>query len=144
MVIANHRQLICPVDYQKLVFIASFRVGLKQTFFTLRPNISGFKIYFLGRVKGSNLGSKFTRSQISPFKVSDIFRLFQYPLCHSNNQEINRKQKILLQFLPSGNVIINISVVYMHARFTLQKCVGVTSRSSSKPPRSTSRFRLWV
>jgi len=29
MVIANHHQLIRPVDYQKLVFIASFRVGLK-------------------------------------------------------------------------------------------------------------------
>ena len=52
-------------------------------------------------------GSKFTQSQISPFKVRDIFSLFHYPLCHSNNQEINRKSKILLQFLPSGNVIRN-------------------------------------
>ena len=45
-----------------------------------------------------------SKSKISPFKVNDIFSLFHYPLCHSNNQEINRKQKILLQFLPSGNV----------------------------------------
>lgn len=90
--------------------LISCRAKIDSEWILLRHNlwlISGFKNYFLGRVKGSNLGSKFNRSQISPFKVRDIFSLFHYPLCHSNNQEINRKSKILLQFLPSGNVIRN-------------------------------------
>ena len=69
----------------------------------------GSKFIFWVFSDRGRLGSKFTRSQISPFKVGDIFRLFHYPLCHSNNQEINRKPKILLQFLPSGNVIRNTS-----------------------------------
>ena len=88
MMIVN--QLIRPVDYPKLDFIASFRVGLKQTL---------IRTYHYAII-----WSKFTLGQISPFKVIDIFSLFHYSLCHSNYQEINRKPKILLHLLSSGNV----------------------------------------
>ena len=50
-------------------------------------------------------------SQISPFKVDDVFSLFHNPLCHSTNEKINRKPKILLQFLPSGTVLYTNHVV---------------------------------
>ena len=90
IMIAN--QLIRPVDYQKLVFIASFRVGLK-----LAQNMSN-DYYVI-------TGSKYTISQISLFKVDDVFGLFHYTLCHSSYQKINRKPEILLQFLPPETVL---------------------------------------